>query len=185
MGCGRRHGQQADRANPCSGLLLMRTLLNRFWSGWNITILLASRAREAGPPEPRSESRPRAPPISFLLYRRWRWPRRISQAVGMDNRPIAPIRALVLEADIRCSELSGAMDQELLCAQRAASGQPHASATCGADSVASQTYCAGAGMGRMLDTLQPLGVLTSTWFIKNLVCCGGWPAAPIVNRMGT
>jgi hypothetical protein len=33
-------------------------------------------------------------------------------------------------------------------------------------------------MGRMLDTLQPLGVLTSTWFIKNLVCCGGWPAAP-------
>jgi PAS domain S-box-containing protein len=34
-------------------------------SAENITILLASRAREAGPPEPRSESRPPAPPISF------------------------------------------------------------------------------------------------------------------------
>ena len=32
---------------------------------------------------------------------------------------------------------------------------------------------AGAGIGRTLDTRQPSDVLTSTWFIKNLVCCGG------------
>src|ERR1700722_7403533 len=43
---------------------------------WNITILLYSRARETAPPEPRCESGPRAPPISFLLDRRRRWPRR-------------------------------------------------------------------------------------------------------------
>jgi hypothetical protein len=29
-------------------------------------------------------------------------------------------------------------------------------------------YCAGAGIGRMLDTFQPIGVLTSSIFIRNL-----------------
>jgi hypothetical protein len=46
-------------------------------------------------------------------------------------------------------------------------------------------YCAGAGIGRMLDTRQTDGVSTSTMLIKNLVGCAGWPAAPMVNRTGT
>ena len=46
-------------------------------------------------------------------------------------------------------------------------------------------YCAGAGIGRMLDTRQPAGVVTSTMFIRNLVGCAGCPAAPMVNRIGT
>ena len=47
-------------------------------------------------------------------------------------------------------------------------------------------HCAGAGIGKMLDTFQPpLGVLTSTRFIRNRVGCAGWPGAPIVKRIGT
>lgn len=45
--------------------------------------------------------------------------------------------------------------------------------------------CTGTGIGKMLDTFQPACVLTNTWFIRNLACCGGWPAAPIVNMIGT
>jgi hypothetical protein len=33
----------------------------------------------------------------------------------------------------------------------------------------------------MLDTRQPLWVLINIRFIRNLVCCGGWPGAPIMN----
>jgi hypothetical protein len=39
-------------------------------------------------------------------------------------------------------------------------------------------------MGRMLDALQPLGVLTKTWFIRNLIWCGDSPGVPIVNMIG-
>src|SRR5271170_3721455 len=47
------------------------------------------------------------------------------------------------------------------------------------------SYWAGAGIGRMLDTFQPPGVLTRIRFIKNRVGCAGCPAAPIVNMIGT
>src|SRR5215831_2755977 len=46
-------------------------------------------------------------------------------------------------------------------------------------------HCVGTGMGRMLATRHPPRVLTSTWFIKKRVVCAAWPAAPIVNTMGT
>lgn len=39
-------------------------------------------------------------------------------------------------------------------------------------------------MGRMLATFQPVGVLSSTWFMRNRVVWAGWPAAPIVNNDG-
>ena len=47
------------------------------------------------------------------------------------------------------------------------------------------SYEGGTGMGKMLDTRHPPGVLTRTWFIKKRVVCAGWPGAPIVNTMGT
>jgi hypothetical protein len=37
----------------------------------------------------------------------------------------------------------------------------------------------------MLDTFHPLGVVTRIRFIKNRVCCGVWPAVPIVKIIGT
>jgi len=46
-------------------------------------------------------------------------------------------------------------------------------------------HCAGAGIGKMLDTFHPLGVVTRIRFIKNRVCCAVWPAVPIVKMIGT
>jgi hypothetical protein len=46
-------------------------------------------------------------------------------------------------------------------------------------------YWVGAGIGRMLDTFQPSGVVTRIKFIRNRVGCAGCPATPMVNMIGT
>jgi hypothetical protein len=62
-----RHGQQADRANLCSGLLLMRTLLKSLldWLEYNHPTLLAGARGRAGPSRTPNPDRGRR---RFLFY---------------------------------------------------------------------------------------------------------------------
>jgi hypothetical protein len=46
-------------------------------------------------------------------------------------------------------------------------------------------HCVGAGIGRMLETFQPSGVLTRVWFMRKRMGWAVWPAGAIRKVIGT